>query len=182
MPDYIRGVANIIIQSYKGHVTIVGSPGFSDYANLLKNVSKESFEKSLQEMYVQSLRKMARIKSYYKIEREFDRYYDLLKGQLRDGSDLCDLHDDQELKIKASRTLDQQKAWDNPNWSIPIEKAHLNINANENDPQIYEKLCVKHDTILPSHEVEKEKIKKLDPSMLEYLFESPVSQWDSLSL
>ena len=49
---------------------------------------------------------MARIKSYYKIEREFDRYYDLLKSQLREGSDFPDLHDDEELKIKAARTLD----------------------------------------------------------------------------
>ena len=85
---------------------------------------------------------MARIKSYYKIEREFDRYYDLLKSQLREGSDFPDLHDDEELKIKAARTLDQQKAWENPNINIPIEKAHLNMMVSDDDPQIYEKLCV----------------------------------------
>lgn len=124
---------------------------------------------------------MSRIKSYYLIEREFDRYYDLLKSQLRDGSDFPDLHDDEELKIKTARTLDQSKAWDNPNWSIPIEKAHLNM-TDDDDPQIYEKLSVFHDTILPCSEVDQKKVKKLDPSMLEFLFETPTDQWDVMSL
>ena len=76
-------------------------------------------------MYVQSLRKIAQIKSYFAIEREFDRYYELLKSQLRDGSDFNDVRDEEDLQIMASRTLDPSKAWDNPNVKIPLEKAHL---------------------------------------------------------
>lgn len=60
-------------------MTIVPSPKLDDYLNLLENVTTESYWRSFQMMYVQSLRKMARIKSYFTIEREFDRYYDLLK-------------------------------------------------------------------------------------------------------
>lgn len=79
LPTYIKGLTSIIFQSYKGHVTVVPSPTFDDYYNLLENVTPASFYKSFQSMYVQSLRKMALIKSYFAIEREFDRYYDLLK-------------------------------------------------------------------------------------------------------
>lgn len=80
MPEYIKGLADIIMQSYKGHVTIVPSPTISDYYNIFQNITPESYQRSFQSMYVQSLRKMARIKSYFAIEREFDRYYDLLKS------------------------------------------------------------------------------------------------------
>lgn len=97
-------------------------------------------------MYVQSLRKIAQIKSYFSIEREFDRYYQLLKAQLRDGSEFTDVRDNEELRIIAARTFDKSKAWDNPNLNIPLEKAHLNISGEDN-PQIFEQLCVKHDTI-----------------------------------
>ena len=79
LPNYIKSITSIIFQSYKGHVTVVPSPTPSDYWNLLQNVTPESYWRSFQMMYVQSLRKMARIKSYFAIEREFDRYYDLLK-------------------------------------------------------------------------------------------------------
>ena len=105
-------------------------------------------------MYVQSLRKMARIKSYFAIEREFNRYYDLLKMQLRDGNAMTDGHDQEEIKIMAERTFDKTKAWDNPNRHIPIEKAHLNI-MDDTDPQFYEQLCIKHDSI--KQNVEKQK-------------------------
>lgn len=60
-------------------MTVVPSPTFADYYNILENVTPESYYRSFQSMYVQSLRKMARIKSFFAIEREFDRYYDLLK-------------------------------------------------------------------------------------------------------
>jgi len=83
-------------------------------------------------MYVQSLRKMALIKSYFAIEREFDRYYDLLKQQLRDGSDLTDVRDCEERMIRVNRTFDKSKAWDNPYLHIPIEKAHLNMTSKDN--------------------------------------------------
>ena len=133
MPSYIKGISSIIFQSYKGHVTIVPSPKLDDYLNLLKNVTTESYWRSFQMMYVQSLRKMARIKSYFTIEREFDRYYDLLKQQLRDGSEFTDVRDEEERKIMVGRTFDKSKAWDNPNLNIPIEKAHLGM-VNDSDP------------------------------------------------
>jgi len=149
-------------------------------------------------MYVQSLRKMAQIKSYFSIEREFDRYYDLLKSQLRDGSEFTDIRDEEELRILTSRTFDKSKAWTNPSLHIPIEKAHLNF-SNEDNPQLYEQLCVKHDTIQSTdaskcqglngqpHNAharggEQTTAPPLDPTMLEYLFEKPTDQWDSVSL
>ena len=55
------------------------SPSFNDYYNLLQNVTPEQYYRAEEQIYVQSLRKMAQIKSYFAIEREFDRYYDLLK-------------------------------------------------------------------------------------------------------
>ena len=58
------------------------------------------------------------------------------------------MRDEEELKITVGRTFDKSKAWDNPNLHIPIEKAHLSM-VGEGDPQFYEQLCVKHDTILP---------------------------------
>lgn len=47
LPQYISGLANLIIQSYKGHVTIVPSPSLKDYANLLKNVDPTEFKPNL---------------------------------------------------------------------------------------------------------------------------------------
>ena len=52
LPNYVRSVANLVVQTYKGHVTIVPSPGFRDYANLLKNVKPEDFPGYMQEQYV----------------------------------------------------------------------------------------------------------------------------------
>lgn len=139
-------------------------------------------------MYVQSLRKMSRIKSYFSIEREFDRYYDLLKSQLRHGSEFTDVRDEEELRIIAARTFDKSKAWDNPNLNIPIEKAHLSL-SNEDNPQLYEQLCVKHDTIQScdaaeghAHDRDGQHQAPLDPSLVEYLFEMPTEQWDNVSL
>ena len=93
LPTYIKGLVQIIVKSYKGHVTIVPSPSLTDYSNLLENVTPENCGRAFWNTYVQSLGKMSRIKSYYAIEREFDRYYELLKEQLRDGSDLTDVRD-----------------------------------------------------------------------------------------
>ena len=80
LPRYIKGITQIIVQSYKGHVTIVPSPTMTDYFNLLENVTPQNCERAFWNTYVQSLSKMARIKSYFAIEREFDRYYELLKS------------------------------------------------------------------------------------------------------
>ena len=80
VPRYIRQIAYTVEQSYKGHVTVVPSPTLKDYTNLLVNLTPEIYYPGFQASYVQSLRKMAHIKSYFAIEREFDRYYDLLKA------------------------------------------------------------------------------------------------------
>ena len=43
LPTYIKGLTSIIFQSYKGHVTVVPSPTFDDYYNLLENVTPASY-------------------------------------------------------------------------------------------------------------------------------------------
>ena len=58
-----------------------------------------------------SLLEMAHIRSYFGIEREFDRYYHLLKSQLRDGTNFDDNREDDEIQIAASRTFDAEKVW-----------------------------------------------------------------------
>ena len=51
------------------------------------------------------------------------------------------------------------------------------MNESEDDPQIYEKLCVQHDTILPIHQ-EKGNKRHIDPSILEQIMEAPSTDWD----
>ena len=57
------------------------------------------------------LSEMAHIRSFFGIEREFDRYYHLLKSQLRDGADFDDNREDDEIQIAASKTFDANKVW-----------------------------------------------------------------------
>ena len=64
---------------------------------------------------------MQHIKSYFGIEREFDRYYQLLKAQLRDGTTFDDIRDEDAIKIAAAKTFDIDKIWSNPNIKIPLE-------------------------------------------------------------
>ena len=77
--------------------------------------------------YVRTLRKIAHIRSYYGIEREFDRYYKKLKFQLRAGGQKID-HiqelDNELLDIAAKKTFDRTKAWDNPTPELPLNIAH----------------------------------------------------------
>lgn len=146
LPNYIKGIVQIVIKSYKGSVTIVPSPSFNDYYNLFENVTPQNIGTAFWNTYVQSLGKMSRIRSYFAIEREFDRYYELLKRQLRDGSDFTDVRDQEEFELTASRTFDRTKAWENPLQKVPLEKSHLTLTAHD-DPKIFEQLCVQHDTI-----------------------------------
>lgn len=69
---------------------------------------------------------MAHIRSYFGIEREFDRYYKLLKSQLRESSqiDQAELPDLDLIQIGATKTFDRSKAWENPNPEIPLTIAH----------------------------------------------------------
>ena len=52
LPAYINRVAGIVVKSYKGHVTVVPSPSFNDYRNVLSNVSPEQYHGAFQSMYV----------------------------------------------------------------------------------------------------------------------------------
>ena len=68
---------------------------------------------------------------------------------------------------------------------IPIEKAHLNVTHHDN-PQLYEQLCVKHESIEVVDQTAAtagaSEVKQMDPSMLEFFFEKPIEHWDAVSL
>ena len=72
-------MTNLIVQSYQGDVTVAPNLNLREYTKLLNNCTPEDYFKALPQVYVQSLRKMSRIKSLFAIEREFDRFYNLLK-------------------------------------------------------------------------------------------------------
>ena len=55
-------------------------PTLTDYRNLLVNVTPETYWPAFQKSYVRTLRKISHIRSYFGIEREFDRYYNKLKN------------------------------------------------------------------------------------------------------
>ena len=69
-------------QTYSGHVTIVPDVKLWDYVTFLSNTSAKEFSRSYQQSYVQTLSKMAHIRAYFGIEREFNRYYDRLRQEL----------------------------------------------------------------------------------------------------
>ena len=52
LPTYIKGLVQIIVKSYKGHVTIVPSPSMTDYSNLLENVTPENCGRAFWNTYV----------------------------------------------------------------------------------------------------------------------------------
>jgi len=81
LPKGIHQTANTVISTYKSHVKIVPSPSLYEYSILLENITPETYWPAYQQSYVQSLGKMSHIKSYFGIEREFDRFYDLLIEQ-----------------------------------------------------------------------------------------------------
>ena len=92
------------------------------------------------------------MKSYFSIEREFDRYYQLLKTQLRDGTAFDRTSNLDDLQIAALRNFDPEKIWTNPNMKIPLESAHLTITKpGEENPHEFEKLCVDHEAIKPTY-------------------------------
>jgi len=68
---------------------------------------------------------IAFIRTLFGIEREFDRYYDMLKAQLRAGMEIDDVRDYDELGLATDLTFDHSKVWWNPSLDIPLEKAHL---------------------------------------------------------
>jgi len=61
--------------------------------------------------YLHTLRKMAHIRSFFGIEREFTRYYERLRNQLRDVAHAELDHDPTMLELAAKRTYDRKFAW-----------------------------------------------------------------------
>jgi hypothetical protein len=61
--------------------------------------------------YLHTLRKMAHIRSYFGIEREFNRYYERLRNQLRDNAHAELDSDPTMLDLAAKRTYDRNFAW-----------------------------------------------------------------------
>ena len=57
---------------------------------------------------------------------------------MRDGTTFDDIRDTEALNIAAARTFDVDRIWNNPNIKIPLEKAHLFIDKDEENPQEYE--------------------------------------------
>ena len=45
-PSYFKGLRDMVTQTYKGHITIVPSPTFKDYLNVMTNIDKASFEEA----------------------------------------------------------------------------------------------------------------------------------------
>ena len=112
LPGKVSSIASMVYLTHKGHITIVPSPTLYDYRLLLTDIGYEDYWRCHQAQYVQSLRSkymlfhshanyfmagMAHIRSYFGIEREFERYYQLLKNQLRDGANFDDIGDEDTL-------------------------------------------------------------------------------------
>ena len=116
---------------------------------------------------------MCHIRSYFAIEREFDRYYQLLKGQLRDGTNCDDICDEDALQLAAIQTFDEEKIWPNPNIKIPLEKSHLAVTYTEN-PQIYEQLCIQQEEIQVT---KKQNDTDITHSSVDILLSSPYEEW-----
>lgn len=95
-----------MIQTYKGHVTIIPNASFNDYLNLIENVSPEDFKRSMQHTYIKTIQKMAHIRSLYGIEREFDRYFLRLKQKLSCSIQLR--HDKDLIKYQISKALEEE--------------------------------------------------------------------------
>jgi hypothetical protein len=55
MPEYINSIADLILQSYKGHVTISPKPTLYDYKMLIYDVRPEDFDYVLQHTYSQTI-------------------------------------------------------------------------------------------------------------------------------
>ena len=114
LPRDIRWIAGVLKQTYSGNITIVPRVTLTDYKNLLTNVTAETFYPALQETSVQTLARLAQIRSYFGIEREFDRYYERLNRQL-----LCEQHYGEKEIGNA-----QRKVWHVPDPTLDIKKLH----------------------------------------------------------
>ena len=83
VPSFLIELNTMANQTYSGHVTIVPDVKLMDYPHFLANPSREEYSRSYQQSYVQTLSKMAQIRAYFGIEREFNRYYERLRNELQ---------------------------------------------------------------------------------------------------
>ena len=56
LPSYIKGISEIVFQSYRGHVTIVPSPTLEDYRKVLINVTPEEYGPAVHQTYINTLK------------------------------------------------------------------------------------------------------------------------------
>jgi len=76
---------------------------------------------------------IAHIRSYYGVEREFDRYYTRLKAQLRGAHNFDQqLPDGDLIKYMAEKAENRNNLWDNPDPEVPLATAHL-YNRDQQD-------------------------------------------------
>lgn len=107
IPEYIAGIADVINQTYRGHVTIAPKPTLYDYKMIITDVQPENFEEALQHTYTQTVQRIGHIKSLYGIEREFDRYYLRLKLKLNCKTQLR--LDKDIMKYQINKALHEQQ-------------------------------------------------------------------------
>lgn len=103
LPEYIRGIMEVVIQTYRGHVTIAPSLGLHDYRRLICNVEPERASHYIQHTYALTVQRVSHIRSLYGIEREFDRYYARLKRKIHCASNLRD--DKDLIKFQINKAL-----------------------------------------------------------------------------
>lgn len=103
LPEYIQSLADLVLQTYKGHITIAPRPTLIDYRDLLKDVPLSYHDTALQHTYALTISRISHIRSFYGIEREFDRYYLRLKQKLHCQMNLR--HDKDLIKYQINKTL-----------------------------------------------------------------------------
>ena len=114
LPRDVKWVAGVLKQTYNGDITIVPRVTLTDYKNLLTNVTPQLFVPAMQETYVLSLARLSQIRSYFGIEREFDRYYERLNRQL-----MCGQH-----FVGNEKGNGTPKVWYVPDPTIDIKNLH----------------------------------------------------------
>ena len=105
-PEYVQGIADLVMQTYRGHVTIAPRPTLYDYKRLIEDVEPSNFHLSLQHTYSQTIQRISHIRSLFGIEREFDRYYMRLKNKLH-----CQIHlrhDKDLIKFQINKALKEK--------------------------------------------------------------------------
>ena len=106
-PEYVQGIADLVMQTYRGHVTIAPRPSLYDYRRLIQDVEPSDFERVLQHTYTQTIQRISHIRSLFGIEREFDRYYMRLKNKLH-----CQIHlrhDKDLIKFQINKALKEKQ-------------------------------------------------------------------------